>query len=116
MPRFGPISRRDLITALQRLGFDGPYSGGKHQFMIRGERTVRVPNPHTGDIGRELLTRILRQAGVSRGMGRSELTRFLDVLVRPRTTTTGILGRLHNESVILTGGFARARGCVTTAV
>jgi len=66
MPQFGPIGRRDLVRALQRLGFDGPYSGGKHQFMVRGDRTVRVPNPHAGDIGRDLLTRILRQAGVSR--------------------------------------------------
>jgi predicted RNA binding protein YcfA (HicA-like mRNA interferase family) len=66
MPPFGPISRRDLIRALLLLGFDGPYSGGKHQFMIRGDRTVRVPNPHVSDIGRNLLARILRQAGVSR--------------------------------------------------
>lgn len=66
MPRFGPVSRRDLIRGLQTLGFDGPYSGGKHQFMIRREHTVRVPNPHQGDISRELLARILRQAGVSR--------------------------------------------------
>jgi len=25
-----------------------------------------VPNPHKGDIGRDLLTRILKQAGISR--------------------------------------------------
>jgi hypothetical protein len=34
--------------------------------MLRGTVRVRVPNPHHGDIGRELLTRILRQAGLSR--------------------------------------------------
>ncbi len=66
MPPFGPVSRRDLIRNLLRLGFDGPFSGGKHQFMIRGEVTVRIPNPHRGDVGRELLVRILRQAGVDR--------------------------------------------------
>jgi predicted RNA binding protein YcfA (HicA-like mRNA interferase family) len=66
MPPFGPISRRDLIRAFQRLGFEGPYSGGKHQFMVRRDRTVRIPNPHVSDIGRELLARVLRQAGVSR--------------------------------------------------
>ena len=66
MPPFGPVSRRDLIRNLLRLGFDGPFSGGKHQFMIRGEVTVRIPNPHRGDIRRELLVRILRQAGVDR--------------------------------------------------
>jgi predicted RNA binding protein YcfA (HicA-like mRNA interferase family) len=66
MPPFGPIKRRDLVRAFQRLGFDGPYSGGKHQFMVRGNRTVRVPNPHVSDIGPDLLSRILRQAGITR--------------------------------------------------
>ncbi len=40
MPRFGPIKRRDLIRYLRVLGFEGPYSGRKHQFMIRGEITL----------------------------------------------------------------------------
>ena len=34
--------------------------------MIKGDITVRVPNPHQADVGRDLLGRILRQAGVSR--------------------------------------------------
>lgn len=66
MPPFGPISRRDLVAALRGAGFDGPYSGGKHQFMIKDDLTLTIPNPHHGDIGRELLSRILRQAGISR--------------------------------------------------
>ena len=59
MPVFGPISRRELIQCLRRLGFAGPFSGGKHQFMIRSEITFRVPNPHQGDISLGLLSRIL---------------------------------------------------------
>ena len=47
------------------MGFEGPYSGGKHSFMVRGEQTLRVPNPHGADIGTGLLRRILRQAGIS---------------------------------------------------
>jgi len=66
MPVFGPISRKDLVCYLRKMGFDGPYSGGKHQFMLKGDVTLIVPNPHKGDIGRELLARILRQAGISR--------------------------------------------------
>jgi len=66
MPPFGPISRRELIRALRIAGFDGPYSGGKHPFMLKGELALTVPNAHQGDIGRELLARILRQAGISR--------------------------------------------------
>ncbi|NTW35342.1 MAG: type II toxin-antitoxin system HicA family toxin [Syntrophobacteraceae bacterium] len=66
MPPFGPVKRKELIRHLKQLGFEGPYSGGKHQFMVRGETTIRVPNPHQGDVGRELLARILRQAGISK--------------------------------------------------
>ncbi len=65
MPPFGPIKRRNLIRCLKQLGVEGPYSGGKHQFLVRGETTVRAPNPHKSDIGKELVARILRQAGVS---------------------------------------------------
>jgi hypothetical protein len=55
-----------LIRALRAADFDGPYSGGKHPFMLKGDITLTVPNAHQGDIGRELLVRILRQAGISR--------------------------------------------------
>ena len=66
MPPFGPIKRADLIHYLRQLGFDGPYSGKRHQFMIREQLRVTIPNPHRSDIGRNLLARILRQAGVER--------------------------------------------------
>jgi predicted RNA binding protein YcfA (HicA-like mRNA interferase family) len=65
MPSFGPVKRRDLVALLRRLGFSGPYSGGRHEFMYKGSITVVLPNPHGSDVGRELLARILRQAGVS---------------------------------------------------
>jgi predicted RNA binding protein YcfA (HicA-like mRNA interferase family) len=64
MPRLGPIKRKDLIRYFKELGFDGPYSGKRHQFMVRGDITVWLPNPHEGDIGRDFLARILRQAGI----------------------------------------------------
>ena len=66
MPRFGPIKRPDLIRYLRQAGFAGPYSGGRHQFMVQGDVTIWIPNPHQGDIGRELLARILRQAHIGR--------------------------------------------------
>lgn len=59
------ISRRELIQKFRKLGFEGPYSGGKHQFMIRGSKKIRIPNPHAGDIDISLLKEILRQAGIS---------------------------------------------------
>jgi predicted RNA binding protein YcfA (HicA-like mRNA interferase family) len=66
VPRFGSLSRKDLIRCLRQLGFDGPYSGGKHQFMLKGDLMLRIPNPHQGDIGKELLARLLRQAGIEK--------------------------------------------------
>jgi len=66
MPAFGPIQRKELVTHLRTLGFAGPYAGGKHQFMVRGEMRIRLPNPHVGDIGKNLLSRLLQQAGVRR--------------------------------------------------
>lgn len=66
MPRVGPIKRKELIRLLRILDFEGPYSGGKHQFMIKGDITLRIPNPHQSDIGGELLARILKQAKIKR--------------------------------------------------
>ena len=60
------MPRRDLLQLLRRIGFTGPYSGGKHQFMVKGSLRLYVPNPHGGEIDASLLTRILRQAGISR--------------------------------------------------
>ena len=66
MPPFGPVRRNELVRAFWSLGFEGPYSGSRHQFMARGSTTIRIPNPHQSEIGRELLARILRQAGIDR--------------------------------------------------
>jgi predicted RNA binding protein YcfA (HicA-like mRNA interferase family) len=66
MPVLGPIKRRDLIHLLKQLGYSGPYSGGKHQYLVKGELKLYIPNPHEGEIGPELLARILRQAGIDR--------------------------------------------------
>lgn len=66
MPPFGPIQRRVLVASLRRLGFTGPYSGGKHEFMQKDKLVLTIPNPHGGDIGPKLLAMILRQAGISR--------------------------------------------------
>jgi predicted RNA binding protein YcfA (HicA-like mRNA interferase family) len=66
MPRFGPIKRRELAACLRRLGYSGPYAGGRHEFMQRGSVSVTIPNPHGSDIGPNLLAKVLRQAGITR--------------------------------------------------
>jgi predicted RNA binding protein YcfA (HicA-like mRNA interferase family) len=67
MPPWKPLKRRELIAALRRAGFRGPYSGGRHEFMQKGSLVLTVPNPHRGDISIGLLAIVLRQAGIARG-------------------------------------------------
>ena len=55
-----------MVRGLRQLGFEGPYQGGRHPYMERGDLVVTVPNPHQGVIGVDLLQRILRRAGISR--------------------------------------------------
>lgn len=64
--KLGPVSQREFLRRMNVLGFQGPFAGGKHPFVIRGEFRLAVPNPHGKDIGTGLLARILREAGVSR--------------------------------------------------
>jgi hypothetical protein len=59
MSHFGPTTRTELIRYLRQLGLYGPYSGGKHQFMIKEHLRVKIPNPHRGDLGQNLLRAIL---------------------------------------------------------
>jgi predicted RNA binding protein YcfA (HicA-like mRNA interferase family) len=66
MPPVGPIKRKDLIKALKKAGFEGPHAGGKHEFLVKGELRLIVPNPHQGEINKDLLLRILRQANIDR--------------------------------------------------
>jgi hypothetical protein len=51
MPPFKPIKRIDLIKILKKAGFDGPYAGGRHEFLIKGEIRLILPKPHQSEIG-----------------------------------------------------------------
>jgi predicted RNA binding protein YcfA (HicA-like mRNA interferase family) len=42
------ISRKELIRKFRALGYVGPFSGGKHQFMVKDRHKIRIPNPHGG--------------------------------------------------------------------
>jgi hypothetical protein len=39
-----PCKRRDFIKKIKGLGFDGPYSGSKHEFMVFGEHRLAIPS------------------------------------------------------------------------
>ena len=44
MSRWTPCKRRDFIQRLRKLGFDGPYSGTRHQFMVYGQQRLAIPS------------------------------------------------------------------------
>ncbi len=67
MPVVGPIKRKDLIRYLKKLEFEGPFSGGKHQFMLKGKLRLTLPNPHKQELSQALLLKILRQANIAYG-------------------------------------------------
>lgn len=60
-----PISRKELIRKLKLLGYSAPFSGGKHQFMKKGSKKIRIPNHPKGDISIGLLREILKQANIN---------------------------------------------------
>ena len=66
MSRLTPVSRADLIKRLKKIGFEGPYPGSDHDYMVRGDSFVRIPNPHKREIGVNLLSEILREGRISR--------------------------------------------------
>ena len=66
MPKLSPVSRRAFIQRLHELGFEGPYPGGKHPKMKRGDLTLIIPNEHEGDISPGFLRRLLKQGGIAR--------------------------------------------------
>jgi predicted RNA binding protein YcfA (HicA-like mRNA interferase family) len=66
MPPFKPVKRKELIKALKEAGFDEPFTGGRHEFLVKGELRLILPNPHQSDISKDLLARILRQANLTR--------------------------------------------------
>ena len=66
MAELSPVSWLQLIRRLKELGFSGPVSGGKHPFMIRGQVVLTIPNRHRNEVSVDLLSRILRQAGITR--------------------------------------------------
>lgn len=64
--KLNPVSWPELVHKLKALGFEGPFYGGKHPYMIKGSFVLTLSNPHRGTIGVDLIQRIIRQIGISR--------------------------------------------------
>ena len=44
MSRWTPCKRRDFILHLRQLGFDGPFTGTRHQFMVYQIHRLAIPS------------------------------------------------------------------------
>jgi len=42
--RWSPCKRREFIRRLRKLGFDGPISGTRHQFMVYQQHRLAIPS------------------------------------------------------------------------
>lgn len=44
MSQWKPCKRRGFIQKLRKLGFEGPYSGTRHQFIVFGNYRLAIPS------------------------------------------------------------------------
>jgi len=42
--RWTPCKRGDFLRKLRRLGFDGPFAGTRHQFMVLSQKRLAIPS------------------------------------------------------------------------
>jgi len=47
MPKLAPVKWKELVRRLRVLGFEGPFAGGKHPYMVKDNLVLRIPN-HIG--------------------------------------------------------------------
>ena len=44
MSQWHPCKRRLFIKRLRKIGFEGPYTGTRHQFLVYGDHRLNVPS------------------------------------------------------------------------
>lgn len=44
MSRWTPCKRRIFIKKLRAFGFDGPYAGGSHHFLVYAQHRLAIPS------------------------------------------------------------------------
>ena len=67
MPRLPTVTPRQLVEALEKVGFEIDHQTGSHVVLWRASDGVRVVVPwHNRDLGRGLTLRIIKSAGLTR--------------------------------------------------
>ncbi len=62
MSRWTPCKRREFIRRLRGLGFDGPFAGTRHQFLIYQEHRLAIPSKEEFSVPQ--LRMMLREAAI----------------------------------------------------
>ena len=44
MSRWRPCKRRDFVRRLRQLGFEGPYAGSRHHFLVFEHHRLAIPS------------------------------------------------------------------------
>lgn len=44
MSQWAPGKRKDFVRRLRKLGFEGPFAGTRHHFMVHGENRLVIPS------------------------------------------------------------------------
>jgi hypothetical protein len=70
MSRWSPCKRSDFIRRLHRLGFVGPFAGGKHQFMVFQQARLAIPSNDEYSVPQ--LKVMIREVGVLLGRSISQ--------------------------------------------
>ena len=67
MPRLPTVMPRQLVEALEKVGFEIDHQTGSHVVLLRTSDGARVVVPwHNRDLGRGLTLRIVKSAGLTR--------------------------------------------------
>ncbi|MDD3645928.1 MAG: type II toxin-antitoxin system HicA family toxin [Candidatus Gracilibacteria bacterium] len=63
-----PLTRKELIGKLKKLGFHGPFVGGKHDFMKNNSNfKITIPNLHSGKVlGKPIVCKICNEIGIDK--------------------------------------------------
>jgi hypothetical protein len=61
MSRWTPCKRADFIKRLRIIGFVGPYTGTRHEFLVHGEHRLTLPS--NAEYSVPQLRLMLREAG-----------------------------------------------------
>jgi predicted RNA binding protein YcfA (HicA-like mRNA interferase family) len=62
MSRWLPCKRREFIKRIRKLGFEGPYSGTRHQFMVYKNHRLAIPSNPEYSVPQ--LRMMLNEAGI----------------------------------------------------